>query len=330
MSQSQRPKAPGADLSRVDVEPVMKPAGLGGLTLSLDAPEELTPEDLAARATVGFALDLEPVLPGPPVGSERLLLETDPDAAARLGVRADAPAPVVDPAPPTDALASPTPAARDAHWDVDVEPVLEPPAFLEPPPPPPSFSSEPPPPDPAPPVEAQLPETLEPPPPPAAAPVTPVVETPPVMPSMPPVMEVRPAPPRRPVKQDDGARRYPRAFAWAGLGESPSFAPAHAPSRRTRAPAPEATGTSLMEDMLDLAAVGRDDKGVMEMHLIFKEEVLRGLVCKLRFEAAGLQALFVAPDETVRRYVESTANDLLDRMRRRGMKVGGWTVEVAR
>jgi hypothetical protein len=83
-----------------------------------------------------------------------------------------------------------------------------------------------------------------------------------------------------------------------------------------------------MEELLDLAAVGKGADGVTEMLLIFKEDVLRGLTCKLRLEPKGMLAHFVAPDETVRRYVESTAEDLLTRMRRRGLKVAGWTVDV--
>jgi hypothetical protein len=66
----------------------------------------------------------------------------------------------------------------------------------------------------------------------------------------------------------------------------------------------------------------------MEMHLVFREEVLRGLTCTLRLETAGLFARFLAPDETVRRYVESTAHELLDRMSKRGLRVAGWAVEV--
>jgi len=83
-----------------------------------------------------------------------------------------------------------------------------------------------------------------------------------------------------------------------------------------------------MEDLLDLAAVGKGADGVTEMLLIFKEDVLRGLTATLRMEKEGMRAHFVAPDETVRRYVESTAEDLLARMRRRGLKVAGWTVVV--
>ena len=56
--------------------------------------------------------------------------------------------------------------------------------------------------------------------------------------------------------------------------------------------------------------------------------MVRGLTATLRMEKEGMRADFVAPDETVRRYVESTAEDLLARMRRRGLKVAEWTVVV--
>jgi hypothetical protein len=87
---------------------------------------------------------------------------------------------------------------------------------------------------------------------------------------------------------------------------------------------------ALAEDLLEIAAVGKDPNGLTEMHLVFKEDVLRGLVCKLRFQPEGLHATFVAPDDSVRRYLESTAPDLVERMRRRGMRVAGWEVEVSR
>lgn len=307
--------------------------------LTLEAPtEEVTEEDLKARASVGFALDLEPVLPGPLVGSERLLVEQDPEAARRLGLPTQpAPASVSGAMPGESVLTDqpPPPSLLGAHETsviheadaVDVEPVLSPPPgepggyrmldspvteleSLGPPVTDAPVSTLPLPI--SPPPDLQL---MEPPPPTVVA--APVVQR---------VADARPKPARSPL-----LRHYPRAFGWAGLGESPWFGPRTLPARAATAPLPLPTSpASLAEDLLDLAAMGKDESGVMEMHLVFKEEVLRGLVCKLRFEAEGLHARFVAPDETVRRYLDGTAAELIERMRRRGMRIGGWTIEVNR
>ncbi|MBI5496109.1 MAG: hypothetical protein HY904_13885 [Deltaproteobacteria bacterium] len=306
------PAAADAADAAVDVEPVV-----GALTL--EAPEALTQDDLDARALVGFALDLEPFLPGPAVGSERILLEEDPDAARRLGVRPDVSAPPPAPAPspeepaPATVPAEHAPAAAlPAHdtRDVDVEPVLEG-APLEPPPPPPLRAPAAPAPSPPPAAPAWLAST-------GAAPAPP-----------PPTFEM-PRPrvgPSQPPPSSPGARVYPAAWNWAGLGNPPVFGAGRAASRPARV-APETGARAPMEELLDLAAVGKGDDGVTEMLLLFKEDVLRGLSCKLRLEPAGMRAYFVAPDENVKRYVEGTAEDLLARMRRRGLKVAGWTVEV--
>jgi len=290
-----RPKLPDdVALHSVDVEPVLPEETPAPPGLTVEAPEQLTEEDLRAREMVGFALDLEPLLPGPAVGSERILLETDPAAARRLGVRSEwQPAPsspmtLEAPLPPPDPV-------EPDHHGVDLEPVLSP--LL-----PPERGVE-------------EPEALE----------DPV--------AMPPVdlaREVRRAfIPAHGNAAPQGARSWPVAWAWAGLGASPAFGGRMAqPARPGTTPGAASPGSA--EDMLELAAVGTDDAGVTEMLLIFKEDVLRGLTCKLRVEPGGLFARFVAPDETVRRYVDSTAEDLVARLRRRGMRVGGWTVEVAR
>ncbi len=349
MNQPNRPKGPAVPPEAQDGPSALADGASGsGLpamaALTLEAPEELTDDDLAARANVGFALDLEPFLPGPAVGSEVVLLETDPEAARRLGVRMDvgiaavapppfaaavvleqAPPPTLDQVDPVGAAAAPplvdrAPPQEDLP-DVDVEPVLEPP--------PPAF-------EPAsrrevhaspswdaPPGLAASPAWMPPPPAPA------VVLPPPVLTPPPPMVDPprpRGAPSLAPPVAA-GVRVYPLAWAWAGLGLAPQFG-----GRAGARPAPERGGAAepkaAMEDLLDLAAVGKGADGVTEMLLIFKEDVLRGLTATLRMEKEGMRAHFVAPDETVRRYVESTAEDLLARMRRRGLKVAGWTVVV--
>ncbi len=349
MNQPNRPKGPAAPPEAQDgpnaLADGVSGSGLPAMAaLTLEAPEELTDDDMAARANVGFALDLEPFLPGPAVGSEVVLLETDPEAARRLGVRMDVGIAAVTPALFTCAVAleqapPPPPDQRDPDAavgaaplvdvappqdlpDVDVEPVLEPPpsafatdAHREPEAASRSWD--------APPGLAASPAWMPPPPAPVVAPPPPVLTPPPAMVDPP---RPRGAPSLAPPVAA-GVRVYPLAWAWAGLGLAPQFG-----GRAGARPAPERGGAAepkaAMEDLLDLAAVGKGADGVTEMLLIFKEDVLRGLTATLRMEKEGMRAHFVAPDETVRRYVESTAEDLLARMRRRGLKVAGWTVVV--
>lgn len=297
--------------------------------LTMEAVEDLTEQDLLARASVGFPLDLEPVLPGPAVGSETVLLETDMEAARRLRVRG---AVFEDSPPPSsgDPLASLTLDPPPAPFTAAAEPDA-----------PPASSSEP---------LAGL--TLDPPPAPwtAAGPDVPTADLAPALPVKPvlplggtdaPTADLPPAapPPVTPVTYSlphsgaaglpllAGQRQYAAAWAWAALGPAPVLGR----QRRDppRGPRPQQGGAGA-DELLDLAAVGEGPDGVTEMLLVFKDQVWAGVTCRLRMEPAGVRAVFVAPDDAARRAVNGMADELLARLRRRGLRVGGYTVEVGR
>lgn len=84
---------------------------------------------------------------------------------------------------------------------------------------------------------------------------------------------------------------------------------------------------SLMEDMVDVMLVG-DDDGTQHVHLAFKEDVFGGLYLKLERASDGLFATFLVSGDRERRGVEGHVDLLLSRLRDRGMRITGHTVEV--
>lgn len=90
---------------------------------------------------------------------------------------------------------------------------------------------------------------------------------------------------------------------------------------------PRSRTDALMEDMVDMVLVG-DDDGRHEVHLSFKEDVFGGLYLRLERREDGLFAWFHVGDAQARRAIESYADDMLARLRGRGMKIAGWDVVV--
>ncbi len=352
-------------------------------TVGPDILEETTPQDLAAQANVGFALDLEDVMPGAAVGAETLLAHNEPDVARRLGLT-DGPRPTLtagappapawtppaaplpssppaspawEPAPPAAAAPSDAAGAADepAGPDAQVLDEHEPDTpedlaaralvgfaldLLDAPAAPPEAAEAP--------LAAAAPEE------PLASPVTPslvwqaqadladVTSPLPDVPAGPPTaapaaapLSRAPSPTHASTHLATGHRQYPAAWAWAGLGAAPVMGRGARPSagRRVAAEAPTAAGgggLSAADEVLELAAVGKGTDGVTEMLLVFKDDVWAGVTCKLRMEPGGVRAVFVAPDDSARRTVDGMADEMLARMRRRGLRVGGYSVEVAR
>jgi hypothetical protein len=83
----------------------------------------------------------------------------------------------------------------------------------------------------------------------------------------------------------------------------------------------------LMEDMVDMMLVG-DDDGQHTVHLAFKDHVFGGLYLKLERTPDGLHATFLVGDDIDRRGVEGQVDALLARLRDRGMRIAGHSVEV--
>lgn len=95
------------------------------------------------------------------------------------------------------------------------------------------------------------------------------------------------------------------------------------------APAERARTEALMEDMVDLCLVG-DEDGRHQVHLSFKDDVLRGLYVRLERRDDGLFACFFVADDTARRMLEGNVESMVARMRARGMRIAGYSIEVGR
>ena len=74
--------------------------------------------------------------------------------------------------------------------------------------------------------------------------------------------------------------------------------------------------------------VGAPGSGDHEIHLMFKEDVLRGLYLRLERREDGLFAHFTVADDTTRRAIEGEIDTLLTRLRDRGMKIAGHAVAL--
>lgn len=84
-----------------------------------------------------------------------------------------------------------------------------------------------------------------------------------------------------------------------------------------------------LETLVDTMLVGQDaDTEDGEVHLQFKDDVLRGLYVSLVREGEGLVAKFVVADATVRRQIDGEAQRLVDRLSAKGMNIRGYSIEV--
>jgi hypothetical protein len=90
-------------------------------------------------------------------------------------------------------------------------------------------------------------------------------------------------------------------------------------------PAPAANA----EALLDMFLFGESPEGKPEIHLTFKDDVLRGATLQLVKEEAGYDAIFTVGDDTVRRHLEGELERLVQRLQARGMTVKSWRVHVS-
>lgn len=101
-----------------------------------------------------------------------------------------------------------------------------------------------------------------------------------------------------------------------------------APVREAAPAGPPTRTDELMEDMVDMMLVGDDEDGGQQIHLAFKDDVFGGLYLKLARTPDGLFATFLVPDDGARRAVNGQVDELLSRLRSRGMKIAGHSIEV--
>ncbi len=149
------------------------------------------------------------------------------------------------------------------------------------------------------------------------------------------------------------ARRYPLAEATLDRLLGPPAAPAPAsldeplqefaigagimrpPAAIVQEPPPppppgpaETAAQGHIEDMVEVVLVGKPEGGRSEIHLLFKEDVLRGLYLILEKRDDGLFARFTVGDDTARRAVLGRVDELVARLRGRGMTIAGYDVVV--
>lgn len=80
-------------------------------------------------------------------------------------------------------------------------------------------------------------------------------------------------------------------------------------------------------DMVDFIVYGVDEEDqTQEVHLSFRDEVVSGVYLKLRFEPAGLKAIFLVNDKAGRRWARAYGEQILARLATKGLKTG--SVEI--
>jgi hypothetical protein len=80
-------------------------------------------------------------------------------------------------------------------------------------------------------------------------------------------------------------------------------------------------------DLIHFMVYGTDEDGTREVHLAFQDDVLAGVYLKLRFEPAGLRAIFMVRDAEGRRLAAAHGDDILARLSKRGLRTNTWDVE---
>jgi uncharacterized protein with ATP-grasp and redox domains len=89
-------------------------------------------------------------------------------------------------------------------------------------------------------------------------------------------------------------------------------------------------GMAAAKDMIDFMVYGTDDHDTPEIHLSFREDVMAGVYLKLRFEAKGVQAIFIVRDQAGRRIALSYGEQLLARLATKGLRTDTVSVEMAK
>ncbi len=89
----------------------------------------------------------------------------------------------------------------------------------------------------------------------------------------------------------------------------------------TAAPTQDAQSMRSSDQIVDFIVYGQDeDDQTQEVHLAFRDDVVRGVYLKLRFETAGLRAIFLVNDKAARRWARAYGEQILARLEKKGMK----------
>ncbi|MFH1812090.1 MAG: hypothetical protein ABIJ09_25350 [Pseudomonadota bacterium] len=84
---------------------------------------------------------------------------------------------------------------------------------------------------------------------------------------------------------------------------------------------PEGARVMAPGDLVEFMVYGVDDEDqTQEVHLAFREEVVQGVYLKLRFEPAGVRAIFIVRDTNGRRWAAAYGEQILARLSQRGLR----------
>jgi hypothetical protein len=74
-------------------------------------------------------------------------------------------------------------------------------------------------------------------------------------------------------------------------------------------------------ELVEFLVYGVDDEDqTQEVHLAFRDEVVRGVYLKLRFETAGVRAIFMVRDVSGRRWAAAYGEQILARLSSKGLR----------
>jgi len=134
------------------------------------------------------------------------------------------------------------------------------------------------------------------------------------------------------------ARSYPILEALfpplpAATGAGPAIEPAAQPLRVGPPTAPtgnerstKVRGPAAPGELIEFMVYGTDEDGTAEVHLAFREQVFSGVYLKLRFDTAGVRAIFIVRDADGRRIAQAYGEQILARLAKRGLRTA--TVEI--
>lgn len=98
------------------------------------------------------------------------------------------------------------------------------------------------------------------------------------------------------------------------------------PAAVADAHASKVAGPAAPGELIEFMVYGTDEDGTAEIHLAFREQVLSGVYLKLRFDSAGVRAIFIVRDAEGRRVAQAYGDQILARLSRRGLRTA--TVEI--
>ncbi|MBN2358123.1 MAG: hypothetical protein JXR83_01635 [Deltaproteobacteria bacterium] len=101
------------------------------------------------------------------------------------------------------------------------------------------------------------------------------------------------------------------------------------PAPAAAASSPAAVGPEAPGDLIEFMVYGTDEDGTQEVHLAFREQVLSGVYLKLRFDTAGVRAIFLVRDAAGRRIARAYGEQILARLASRGLRTAAVEIEEA-